>query len=173
MRSTIYKFFLIFLLSGSVLITSANKYRFHPFYVSVTEMNYNAKSKSFEISCKMFAEDMEDVLKQNYKTQVDLSNEKQQAQNNHMMNDYMLKHLSFTLDSKPASFKFVGFEKEKESVYCYLELVNVPPIKKMAINNSILYDFKTEQINIIHVMINGKRESTKVDYPQSQASFTF
>ncbi|MGI8636470.1 MAG: DUF6702 family protein [Segetibacter sp.] len=173
MRSAIYKFFLILILSGSMLVTSANRNRFHPFYVSVTEMNYNAKSKSFEISCKMFAEDIEGVLKQNYKTQVDLTNDKLQAQNNNMLNDYMLKHLSFTIDSKPVSFRFVGYEKEKESVYCYLELINVPAVKKMAVNNSILYDFKTEQINIIHVMVNGKRESTKVDYPQSLASFSF
>jgi hypothetical protein len=156
-----------------MLTSSANAYKFHPFYVSVTEMNYNAKSSSFEISCKMFAEDIEDVLKQNYKTNVDLANEKLQSQNNNMMNDYLTKHLSFIIDSKPVNFKFVGYEKEKESVYCYLEVLNVPTIKKLAITNSILYDFRKEQINIIHVMVNGKRESTKVDYPESQVSFSF
>ena len=173
MRSRFYKLLLVFILMVIMAIPASYATSFHPFYVSVTEMNYNAKSKSFEISCKMFAEDIEDVLKQNYKANVDLSNEKQQTQNNQMMNDYMVKHLSFTIDSKPASFKFIGYEKEKESVYCYLELVNVPGVKKMAVNNSILYDFKTEQINIIHAMVNGKRVSTKVDYPQSQANFTF
>ena len=157
----------------TLFFTSANAYAFHPFYVSVTEMNYNAKTKSFEVSCKMFAEDIENVLKQNYKINVDLSNDKLVSQNNNLVNDYMLKHLAFTIDSKPVTFKFVGFEKDKESVYCYLEVLNVPAIKKIAITNSILYDFKKEQLNIIHVMVNGKRESTKVDYPQSQASFSF
>ncbi|GEO08058.1 hypothetical protein SAE01_05540 [Segetibacter aerophilus] len=136
-------------------------------------MNYNEKSKSFEVSCKMFAEDIEEVLKQNYKTAVDLGNDKLQSQNNNLMNDYLAKHISFNINSKALNFKFVGFEKEKESVYCYLEVVNVPAIKKLSVTNSILYDFKKEQINIIHVLVNGKRESTKIDYPQNQANFNF
>jgi hypothetical protein len=67
----------------------------------------------------------------------------------------------------------VGFEKEKESVYCYLEVANVPSLKKISISNSILYDFKKEQINIIHVMVDGKRQSVKIDYPQNLANFSF
>jgi hypothetical protein len=173
MSQTFYKFFLIVSISCLSFFTPANAIKFHPFYVSVTEMNYNEQSKSFEISCKMFAEDIEDVLKQNYKTAVDLGNDKLQPQNNNLLNDYMLKHLSFNINSKIVNFKFVGFEKEKESVYCYLELLNVPSVKKISVTNSILYDFKREQINILHVLVKGKRESTKIDYPQNQANFNF
>jgi len=173
MRPTIYKSFLIAVLSFTLFVTSANAYIFHPFYVSVTEMTFNSKTKSIEISCKMFAEDMEDVLKQNYKTGVDLSNNKQQSQNNKMVNDYIVKHLALNIDSKPVNYKFIGFEKDKESVYCYLEVLDVPAIKKLAVNNSILYDYKKEQINIVHVIINGNRTSTKLDYPKNQANFSF
>ena len=173
MPSLIYKLLTISIFVIAPFSTPVKAYKFHPFYVSVTEMNYDGKTKSFEVSCKMFAEDIEDVLKQNYKTNIDLSNDKMQARNNNLMNDYMVKHLAFNIDSKPTGFKFVGFEKDKESVYCYLEVLNVPAVKKLAVTNSILYDFKKEQINIIHVMFNGKRESTKIDYPQNQASFSF
>jgi hypothetical protein len=173
MHSIVHKFLLFVSLSMVLFLTSANTYKFHPFYVSVTEMNYNEKSQSFEISCKMFAEDIEDVLKQNYKTAIDLSNNKLQSQNNRLMNDYMTKHISFNINAKPLNFKFLGFEKDKESIYCYLEVLNVPAIKKLSVTNSILQDFKKEQINIIHVLVNGKRESTKIDYPQNQANFSF
>lgn len=173
MPSIVHKFLLFFVINLALFFTPAKAFRFHPFYVSVTEMNYNAKTRSFEISCKMFAEDIEDVLKQNYKTNVDLANNKLQSQNNNMMNDYMVKHLALNIDSKPAPFKFVGFEKEKESVYCYLEIVNVPAVKKVIVTNSILYDFKPEQINIVHVIVNGTRKSTKLDNPQNEASFSF
>jgi hypothetical protein len=84
-----------------------------------------------------------------------------------------MKHISFNVDAKPVPFRYVGYEKDKESVYCYLELLNVPAIKKLVVTNTILYDFKKEQINIVHVMVNGKRESTKIDYPQNQANFSF
>jgi len=36
--------------------------RKHPFYVSVTEISHNAKDKIIEISCKIFADDLEMTL---------------------------------------------------------------------------------------------------------------
>lgn len=136
-------------------------------------MSLNSKTKSLEISCKMFAEDFEDVLKQNYKVPVDLDNNKTQAQNSKLINDYVLKHFSISIDSKTEVLKFVGFEKESESVYCYFEILSVPFVKNIIINNTILQDYKQEQINIMHVIVNGNRKSTKLDYPSNQASFSF
>ncbi|HEX8461356.1 MAG TPA: DUF6702 family protein, partial [Segetibacter sp.] len=109
MPTAICKSFFIFFLCIALFCTSANADFFHPFYVSVTEMTYNGKTKSIEISCKMFAEDIEAVLKQNYKTVVDLQNDKQQLQNNKLVNDYMIKHFALNIDNKPVTFKFVGF----------------------------------------------------------------
>ncbi|MBD0298559.1 MAG: hypothetical protein ICV84_25725, partial [Flavisolibacter sp.] len=70
----------------------------HPFYVSVTEINHNSKEKTLEISCKAFAEDMEDILKKNYKTTVDLENANQKTQNNKLVNDYITHHLNLITD---------------------------------------------------------------------------
>src|SRR5688572_22567360 len=103
---------------------------YHPFYVSVTEVHHNPKDKALEISCKIFADDMEDVLKQNYKAKVDLTDAKQQAQNNQLVHDYIVKHLSITTDGKPAKLNYIGFEKESESVYCYFEVPGVAAVKK-------------------------------------------
>lgn len=51
----------------SVLQTS-NKGRLHPFHVSTTEINHNAKDKSLEITCRIFTDDFEAILGKNYKT---------------------------------------------------------------------------------------------------------
>jgi len=146
---------------------------FHPFYVSVTEINHNVKEQSIEVSCKIFADDMEDILKKNYKTTVDLSNAKQQSQNDKLIADYINRNLSFVVDGKPARLNYVGFEKESESVYCYFEVVQVPSIKKLDVTNSMLQDFSNQQINIMHVTVNGSRKSYKLDYPHKQANFNF
>lgn len=173
MKAKAQKSIFIILLIICLNCASAHAYTFHPFYISVTEMLLNSKTKSLEISCKLFAEDFEDILKQNYKIPVDLGNDKMQAQNNKLTNDYILKHLSINIDFKTAALHFVGFEKENESVYCYFEVMNVPAIQKMTVNNTILQDYKQEQINIMHVIVNGDRKSTKLDYPSNQASFNF
>jgi hypothetical protein len=173
MKSIVYKIGLVILMNLYLFIMPVNVYAYHPFYISVSEMSLNAKTKSLEISCKMFAEDLEDVLKQNYKVPVDLSNTRMEVQDKKWMNDYILKHLSINIDAKTVAIKFIGFEKDSESVYCYFEVINVPAIQKISVNNTILQDYKQEQINIMHVIVNGTRKSTKLDYPSSQASFSF
>lgn len=173
MKAVLYKTGFILLLNLAMFFTPVYVYAHHPFYISVTEMSLNSKTKSLEISCKMFAEDLEDVLKQNYKVAVDVGNDKMQVQNKKLINDYILKHFSINIDAKAAALHFVGFEKESESVYCYLEVMNISAIQKITINNTLLQDYKKEQINIMHVIVNGSRKSTKLDYPSNQASFTF
>ena len=37
----------------------------HPFFVSVTEINHNAKDKTIEIACKIFTDDFETLSKSN------------------------------------------------------------------------------------------------------------
>ena len=173
MKAILYRSVLIILLNIYLFFNAAQLYAYHPFYISVTEISHNLTTKALEISCKMFAEDIEDVLKQNYKVPVDLSNDKMQVQNNKLINNYILEHFSINIDSKATALKFVGFEKENESVYCYFEVLNVPEIQKITVNNTILQDYKQEQINIMHVIVNGNRKSTKLDYPANQASFSF
>ena len=146
---------------------------FHPFYVSVTEIHHNAKDKALEISCKIFVDDMEEALKKNYKTKVDLSSVQNQEQNNKLIADYISKHLVFVTDGKPQKLSYVGYEKDSEAVYCYFEVPNLPAVKKLDVTNSILQDYTTSQINIMHVYVNGNRKSYKLDYPSNQASFTF
>jgi hypothetical protein len=174
MKATAFKSFLLAIITFSLFTLKPTLiYARHPFYVSVTEIKHVAKTRLLEISCKMFAEDMQDVLKQNYKTAVDFDNNKLQAQNNKLISDYILKRLTLNIDGKAAALKYVGFEKENESVFCYFEVDNIPPPAKVVVTNSILQDFKPEQINIIHMIVNGNRKSTKLAFPEKQASFTF
>ena len=168
-----YKFFLFSALMLAGLVAPLSTSAYHPFYVSVTEVNYNPQSRSIEISCKMFADDFENILKQNYNTSIDLTDNKQEAQANKMVRDYLQRHFTLSVNGKAGTVQFVGFEKDSESVYCYLELPAVTSVKQLTINNSLLFDYKQEQINIVHTMVNGKRQSTKLENPAKQASFTF
>ncbi|MFL5742393.1 MAG: DUF6702 family protein [Flavisolibacter sp.] len=145
----------------------------HPFYISVTEINHNAKDKTLEISCKMFAEDLEVQLEKNYRTTLDISSEKDKASFDKYIPDYLGQHFSLSVDGKPVKLVYVGFEKEKESAYCYFQVNGVSSVKKIDLVNSLLYDFNDQQINIMHVTVNGQRQSTKLNYPDKQVSLSF
>ncbi len=145
----------------------------HPFYLSVTEINHNAAAKTLEISCKMFADDMESILEKNYRATLDITTDKDKSQFDRFIPDYFSRHLSLTVDGKAVKYSFVGYENDKESVYVYFEVEQVGGFKKMDVNNSLLCDFNNEQINIVHVTVNGNRKSNRQVCPASMNSFSF
>ena len=145
----------------------------HPFHVSVVEINHNAVNKTLEISCKIFTDDFEKVLTQNYKTRVDLINPPVKSAMDTLVKKYIFSHVSLSIDGVPARLSYVGFERESEAVYGYVQVDNIPSVKKLDINNKLMYDLFADQINIIHVIVGGNRKSTKLDYPETQAEFSF
>jgi len=178
MAASIYKWFFLpyFLFSSRASQLEKSFFAIdsnHPYYVSVVEINHNAKDKTLEISCKIFTNDFEETLEKNYKTKVDLVNPTDKGAMDKLINDYIKKHLSLQVDGKQVNFSYVGFEKEDEAVYSYFQVDNITSLKKLNVANSILHDFSDQQINIVHCIVAGKRQSTKLDYPKTDASFQF
>ncbi len=161
--------FLVFIVSTSFV---ADK-NFHPFFVSVTEIQHNSKEKILEISCKIFTDDFEKTLRQNYKTHVDLINPSDKPAMNKLITDYIRKHLQIATDKKPLQLQFVGYEKDEEATWCYFQVNNISAIKKIDVTDNLLYEYKKEQINILHVIVNGKRRSTKLNNPEAKVSLAF
>jgi len=177
MASSIHKWLLVpglLLLAGwrgSGPANSAKKA--HPYYISVVEINHDANAKILEISCKIFTNDFETTLEKNYKSKIDLSNPKDKPSADRTISDYVKKHLSIKADGRPADFSYLGFEKQDEAVFSYFQADNIATVKKIDVYNSLLHDFSELQINIIHCTVGGKRQSTKLGYPNSNASFSW
>jgi len=145
----------------------------HPIFVSVTEIEYNATDKTLEISCKIFTDDFEKTLRQTYKGKIDLLDAKYKTQMSAIISDYIGRHLSVKANDKPGKLEFVGFEQEEEGITSYFQVSNVASVKKIEITDNILYEYKKEQISLLHVIVKGERKSTKLLNPDDKASFNF
>jgi hypothetical protein len=86
---------------------------------------------------------------------------------------YIFSHISIAVDGKPGALSYVGFEKDNEAVYCYVEVDNIPSVKKVELTDKLMHDMFTDQVNIIHVIVKGERKSTKLDYPETVAKVEF
>lgn len=160
-------------LSGSVLgllLLSASP---HPLYISVTEINHNTKDKILEVSCKIFTNDFETVLEKITKTRVDLSAPKDKAATDKLIAGYVQRHLRLKVDGKEVELQFVGSEKEEDGTWSYFQVNDIPAARKIEVVNDLLYDGFNQQINIMHVTVGGQRQSTRLDYPDTKASFQF
>jgi hypothetical protein len=167
-------FGILFITSKSSELTSPVGKTVHPIHISTAEIVHNRTDNSLEITCKIFWDDFESILTKNNKNvKVDLTNEKSVAINNQLISTYISNHLNLVIDGKPVALSFVGFEKEDVVIYSYLEVANINTVNNISVTNSIMYDMFDDQVGIIHVIINGNRKSTKLDYPKTSASFIF
>jgi len=144
----------------------------HPFFVSVADFNFNAADKTLEISVRIFTDDFEKTLRKNNPgTKVDLLKPELKAAMDNLVKTYVPAHLKVNIDGKNAGLQYIGFEKIEESTWCYFEVPNIVAIKKLVIQNSILYDWQPKQSNMNMVHYGGKDQTKKVAHPDTEAVF--
>ena len=168
MASILFKWFFA---AGICLLFTNSKP--HPIYVSVVEIEHNAKGKTLEVSCKLFTDDFEKVLRSTFKTSVDLINPKDRPAMDKLINEYVQKHLKITADNLPVNLKYLGYEQVEEGIYSYYEAANISQVKDIAVVNNLLYEYTAEQMGLIHITVNGNRKSTKLNNPNDRAVVKF
>jgi len=146
---------------------------FHPFYVSVTEIKHNTSSKQLEVSVRVFFDDFEKALEKKAKTNVNILKPADRQEMNKRIADYINTHLIIQANGKQVNLKFIGYEIEEDAAWCYFESSKMEDIKEIKIMNDILFNEHPTQTNMLHVIVAGKRKSTKLDNPQSTAVFKY
>jgi hypothetical protein len=160
-------------LLSSVFCVSIAAAIYHPYHVSVVEMEHNPKEKTLEVSCKIFTDDFENALVKNFKRKIDLTRPAEKAAMDSMVKKYVLNHLQLRVNDRPVALAYVGFETEKEATYAYVQVENVAAVKKVSLTNSLLYDLFNDEVNIMHLVVGGNRKSVKLSYPEKEATLQF
>lgn len=166
----LFKRFFLFIIATFLIVTlssfkSATSTKVHPYHVGSVEFNYNSKSKTFEITGKFFLDDLENALKEKYGTAVHFNDEKYKVQINELLKTYCSDYLKLKADSNFLKINYIGYEEDSEAVNIFLESESVNPPKKVETAVSFLYNLFDDQMNIIHIIVNGKRQSEKLNYP--------
>lgn len=155
-----------FLVLGIVLFTNTSFLRSpfsvllfkHDFHTSLTEMRYNPKAKSFEISLRVFTDDLEKVLSatnQNKKFLVE-NNDK----NDVFVEAYIKKHFVIVNSKNQKSIiNYIGKEKEGEATWIYLEMPVNESINGSKIQNNVLIDMFEDQTNILNIFVQNQKKS--------------
>lgn len=137
----------------------------HPYHVGSVEFNYNSKSKTFEVSGKFFLDDLENALKEKYGKTIHFNDAKYKTQINDLLTKYCADYLKLKSDNNFLKIKYLGYEEDSESVYIFMESEVVNQPKKVEAAVSFLYNFFDDQMNIIHIIVGGKRQSDRLIYP--------
>lgn len=145
----------------------------HPYYMSVTEIEYKSAEKEVQVACKIFTDDLEETLKREFNKKIDIVNAAQKKENEQLLQRYLQKHFKLQLDNKAVALDFFGFEEEGEAIWIYLLAKNTAAFKSATVFSDVLYSYREDQLNIIHFKNKGERKSYRLNYPNKQVVFTW
>lgn len=145
----------------------------HPYYISVVDMKYFAAQNTMQISTRMFSNDLEDALLKSTGKRIDLLNPKNQAEADTVLFQYIKQRFSIKVNSTHLQLKYLGYEKEDESIWAYMEIKSVKLPKHVSINTRLLYDYLPNQTIIVHCDVNSTKKSSKINNPDTAVDFSF
>ncbi|MBM3432960.1 MAG: hypothetical protein FJX92_08195 [Bacteroidetes bacterium] len=156
-----------------LIFLSAASRKNHPFHVGVIEIEHNATDRSLELSCKLFTDDFENALRTRFHVPIDLGDPAKQKGMDSLVARYIQDELILSVNGKRLSGRYLGFEQDKEAIYAYIEYPGQGKPTQLAAECGLMYDQFTDQINIFHVTVEGKRQSSKLNYPSRNIEFRF
>lgn len=146
----------------------------HPIHISVTEINYNEKSKSLQITSRVFIDEMElGIRAQRHEPELDILEPKNGVATKQLIANYLAAHFKIKIDGKPAKINFLGYEKEDISFVSYLEIENIKKAKTIEVLNDIITEIHDDQSNMVHVTFKSPVKSTRLTRDNPSEVFTF
>jgi hypothetical protein len=146
---------------------------FHPIHVSTTNIEYNKTDNKLEVICTIFTDDFEAALAKQYHAKTDLNKADMHAAMDALIKNYIATNLHIKTGDVPAKLNYLGFEINREATDVYLESDKIPAVKKVDAEVSLLHNLFDDQINIVHITVNGVRKSEKLDFPDKKVEQVF
>ena len=165
--------FYFYVIAGTILPEKQVVKAMHPIHVSTTNIEYNKQDNKVEVICTIFTDDFEAALVKQYNRKTDLSKAEMHAAMDLLVKNYIAGHLQIKISPSALPLNYLGFEINKEATDVYFESDVIPAVKKIDVDDSLLHNLFDDQINIVHITVNGIRKSEKLDYPDRKISQTF
>ena len=143
----------------------------HPFYLGVTDINYNTPSKRFEINIKLFANDMESVVSKEFNAKCDFLNGNQ-AENNLVLKKWIPLHFKMFNANSSIKINYIGYEIQDELCWIYLETEPLEKeVKNIKVHQNMMYNFIKEQMHIVSFSYLNNTNSLKKINPEFKFEF--
>lgn len=133
----------------------------HKFYVSVTNIEYVEDQRAFQITTRIFIDDLEEVLNTRYDIDAALTTDKELADIDTYISKYLKNKILIRINGELIPFKFLGKEYRDDLVVCYLEIeqVDLSALRSIEVTNDVLTELFEEQQNVVHLKIAGTKKS--------------
>ncbi|QRR04247.1 hypothetical protein HWI92_17295 [Dyadobacter sandarakinus] len=129
----------------------------HEYHVSVTQMQYNPAQKAFEISIRIFTDDLEKALTESAGQRILVKNG---DKNDPLVERYIRKSFVLTDGTrKPAALHYIGKEQEEDATWVYLEIPYQGTLAGCRLQNSTLMEVFDDQVNMTNVKFTSEKKT--------------
>ena len=145
----------------------------HDFHTSLTEVNYNPKTGSLEVSIRVFTDDLVRMLNEKQGTK-SLKIEDDARKIDPILESYFRKNFALVSPNKEVKFgKYYGKEKEADATWLYFEITDCQHIQDHTIYNAIFQDMFTDQTNLINIIYPQGKKTIVFDQKTKIANWPF
>lgn len=127
----------------------------HDFHVGLMEIAYNEVSRTYQISMKLFTDDLDHALEPMKSSGEDFDLDSLTA-------GYILDHLRLSsAEAGPLSMTYIGQERAPDATWIYLESETTEELRALEVWNTALMELNADQKHFIHLLEDGKRAMTR------------
>lgn len=156
------------LLLFTVFISGA--WLMHEFYVSLSEVRYNPETERYELSIRIFPDDLDRALLERSGIRTQLATELEHEMADSLLMVYLLEDFSLEVNGKKLRLDYLGKEPESDAIWCYLESSKVAAPETITVRNTILTEYFMDQVNIIQVYHGKWNKGLMLDRNQDSGS---
>lgn len=136
---------------------------FHPFHVSVTEIEHKQETKSLEVSSRIFLDDLEEGITTQTDQIFDIVTPDDVAQRDRLVQEYVENRIKVWVNGKEKDMVYIGHEIDVDVMWCYIEIMGIKKMTKIEVENSVLLDTFDDQTNLVHITYKDKTRSLKLE----------
>ena len=141
------------------LLTGFTSFKMHRFYTAIFQINYVQPKKMVQITTRIFVDDLNDALKNQFHKNAYVGTDKESAQDIEWMKKYFADKFKLSINGKHYPMNFLSKDVEENVVVCYLNIKDISKLNTLEVENSLIVEIHPEQQNIIQFNDNGNKKS--------------
>ncbi len=144
----------------------------HPVHLSVVNIEY--KKKNFNVSIRLFVDDFQKIIYQNYKVNLNLGTPQERKDANTYINKYIYSHLNILPDNKKIElkhYKLISREIKDLTIWLNYKIKYPKKFTTVKIVNSLMTDLYRDQKNLLIFTYNSIQKPFEFYYDKTTVTF--
>ena len=139
-------FIVVFLFSGFM----------HPVHVTVTNIEYNNDKKNFDVTLKIYVDDLENIVLKLKKVSLNIGELNEHKDSDEFITEYIRNNFRISINNDKFASKKLKFQRKEireGALWLYFSYPLTQRIKNLKVDNSLLNDLYPDMTNLVIIKL--------------------